>query len=211
MPKLIYFPVQGRAQGLRYMLAAKGVEFEDVRITGAEWGPMKESQKYGAGAQLPVWERDDGTFMTQSLAMLKSLAMDLGYAPSDSKTLFETEWFYALGFDVFEKPERFAILKDDATEEAQDACIKILDTLMDRLESRFSDGRTTVGGSQTTHADFYLLSVVTSHYENPNGKHEKIRNAGAAKVKACPNVERVLAPMRELCKATIDALPASSI
>ena len=211
MPKLIYFPVQGRAQGLRYMLASKGVEFEDQRITGAEWGPIKAANTYGEGAQLPVWVRDDGTYMTQSLAMLKSLAMDLGYAPSDSKTLFETEWFYALGFDVFEKPERFALLKDDADDEAQDKCIAILNTLMDRLEARFSDGRTTVGGEQTTHADFYFLALITSHYENPNGKHEKIREAGKAKVQSCPNVMCVLAPMRELCKAQIDALPASSI
>ena len=50
MPKLIYFPVQGRAQAIRFMLAAKGVDFEDQRITGAEWGPMKEAGTYGAGS-----------------------------------------------------------------------------------------------------------------------------------------------------------------
>ena len=29
MPKLLYFALQGRAQAIRYMLAAKGVDFED--------------------------------------------------------------------------------------------------------------------------------------------------------------------------------------
>ena len=136
------------------MLAAKGVEFVDEHITYAQWNPIKESGKYGEGTQVPIWERDDGTYLTQSFAILKSLAMDLGYAPADSKTLYETEWFYATDADLFEKPERFALLRDDATKEAQDAYIKISDALMDRLEARFSDGRTTVGGSQTTHADF---------------------------------------------------------
>ena len=29
MPKLLYFPVQARAQAIRYLLGAKGVVFED--------------------------------------------------------------------------------------------------------------------------------------------------------------------------------------
>ena len=164
------------------MLRAKGVDFEDKRISFAQWYPIKESGQFGEGAQVPIWINDDGTYMTQSLAILKSLAIDLGYAPADSKTLYETEWFYATNIDLFETPARFTLIRSDASEEAQDAFIKIQDALMDRLEERFSDGRTTVGGSQTTHADFFLLSIITSRYENPYANHEKIRKAGIAKI-----------------------------
>ena len=47
MPKLLYFPLQGYAQSIRYMLGAKGVEFEDVRIPMEEWRTIKEAKTYG--------------------------------------------------------------------------------------------------------------------------------------------------------------------
>ena len=212
MPKLVYFPVQGRAQAIRYLLDVKGVQYENEIITGAEWGPRKAANEYGEGVQLPVWITDDGKVHNQSLAILKSLAMEHGYAPEIASVLFETEWFFAMLFDVFEKPERYALMNDDADEEAQDKCIALLSTVLDKLEARFADGRTSVGGTDNkTAADFYLLAIITSQYENENGKHERIRTATKAKLAECPNVNRVVDPMKELCRATIDALPASSL
>ena len=108
--------------------------------------------------------------------------MDHGCAPATSKALYETEWFYATGFDIFEKPERFTLLKDDATEEAQQACIARLEKFIRKLDERWADGRAHVGGDHITHADFYLLSIITSHYENANGKHQKIRDAAGAMI-----------------------------
>ena len=210
MPKLIYFPVQGRAQAIRYMLASKNVAFEDQRITGAEWGPMKAAKTYG-DAQLPIYIRDDGTWLNQSVAILKTLAMEHGYAPADAKALYENEWFYSTLVDTMEKPARYAIMKDDASAEEKQGVIGILDNIMNALEAHFADGREHVAGSAITDADFYLMAIVTSSYENANGKHAEIREAGAAKVQACPNVMRVLAPMRELCAAQISSLEASSI
>ena len=81
MPKLYYFQLQGRAQAIRYLLSAKNVAFEDCQITGVEWGPMKAAGTYGEGAQMPILVNDDGTFKTQSMAILKSLAMEHGYMP----------------------------------------------------------------------------------------------------------------------------------
>ena len=210
MPKLIYFPVQGRAQSIRYLLGAKGVAFEDQMITGAEWGPMKEAKTYG-DSQLPVYVLDDGSYFSQSNAILKMLAMEHGYAPSTSKCLYEVEWMYAVVVDIIEKPERYALIKDDADEAARQACIDLLCKFMDKLEARFSDGRAHVGGDQITYGDFGLLALVTGMYENAGGKHADIKEATAAKMQACPNVQRVLAPMRELCAAQIAALPVCSI
>ena len=81
MPKVIYFNVQGRAQAIRFLLGAKGVAFEDVRMTGEEWGAAKAANTYGEGAQLPLYVRDDGSKMAQSMAILKALAFEHGYAP----------------------------------------------------------------------------------------------------------------------------------
>jgi glutathione S-transferase len=211
MPKLIYFPVQGRAQAIRYLLDAKNVTYEDERIGGDVWGPMKQAATYGAGSQLPIYVNDDGTYMTQSVAILKSLAFDHGYAPTSGSVVFESEWFFATIGDVFEKPERYAMMKDDADEAAQTAALTVLTNTLDAFEGRFADGRAHVGGDHITAADFGLLSMITSAYENPNGKHALIREGAAAKLAGCPHVQRVLTPMRELCAATIAALSASSL
>ena len=62
MPKLVYFPLQGHAQAARYLLAHKGVEFEDVRLTMEEWGASKATGTYtAAGGSLPSFIEDDGT------------------------------------------------------------------------------------------------------------------------------------------------------
>ncbi|EDV18623.1 uncharacterized protein TRIADDRAFT_34904 [Trichoplax adhaerens] len=39
--KLIYFNSRGRAEVTRYLFAAAGVEYEDVRVTGEEWAKIK--------------------------------------------------------------------------------------------------------------------------------------------------------------------------
>ena len=145
------------------------------------------------------------------MAILRGLALEHGYAPTTAKAMYESEWMYAAVQDTFEKPERFAIMKDDATEEDMQACITVLGATLDVLETRWNDGRTTVSGEGITAADFALLAIIVSHYENANGKHATIREGAAAKLAACPNVLRVTAGIRELCAATIAAIPASSI
>ena len=172
---------------------------------------MKEAATYGAGAQLPVYVLDDGTYFTQSMAILKMLAMEHGYFPTTPKCMYEVEWFQDTFIDTCEKPERFALMRDDADEAARQACIAIINKFLDKIEARFSDGRAHVGGDQITYADFCLLTNATAMWENANGKHADIKAATAAKMQACPNVQRVLAPMRELCAAQIANCIVSSL
>ena len=40
--KLMYFHSRGLAEVTRYLFAAAGVEYEDVRFTGEEWEKTKE-------------------------------------------------------------------------------------------------------------------------------------------------------------------------
>ena len=111
------------------------------------------------------------------------LAFEQGYAPSTGSSTYEAEWFYSTLIDCVEgKPAMCAIMQDAPTEEAKQACIEILTTMLDKLNARWADGRTTVSGSETTYADFALLAMVVSTYENPNSKHADIREAAAAKL-----------------------------
>ena len=45
--KVVYFPLQGKAQSIRYLLSYKHVAFEDVRIPFEDWGPIKAAGTYG--------------------------------------------------------------------------------------------------------------------------------------------------------------------
>jgi len=63
--KLTYFNGRGRAEITRWIFAEAGVDFEDNRIEGKDWGKLKDSTPYG---QLPLLEVD-GVTLAQSSAI----------------------------------------------------------------------------------------------------------------------------------------------
>ena len=84
--------------------------------------------------------------MTQSVAILKTLCMEHGYAPQNPSVMYETEWFHGMMTDVMEKPARVHVKRDDATPEEIAECIALLNDFLGRAEARFSDGRPHAGG-----------------------------------------------------------------
>jgi hypothetical protein len=62
--KLHYFGLYGRAESSRMMLTKAGIQFEDCRLTGAEWGPIKAEMIKSSGfGGMPFLEFPDGTRM----------------------------------------------------------------------------------------------------------------------------------------------------
>merc|ERR1712130_61271 len=82
-PKLIYFPIPGRAGAIRQALKLGNVEFEDVHVTKEEFQQKKEAGEYTFG-QFPVLILDDGTQVTQSTAILRWAGKQGGLYPSDA-------------------------------------------------------------------------------------------------------------------------------
>lgn len=80
-PRLIYFdaPVS-RGEECRLALHIAGVDFEDVRIAGADWRAMKAETPYGA---LPVLEMPERPPLAQSNAILVMIGRKHGLHPSD--------------------------------------------------------------------------------------------------------------------------------
>ena len=92
------------------MLDTAGFEYTYKEVPFGEWfGVIKPAGTYGENAGLPIMEYPDGTYRRQAMAIMKSLAMDLGYSPKDSTVMYEVEWFFAMIIDIFEKPDRMAI------------------------------------------------------------------------------------------------------
>jgi len=80
-PRLIYFdaPVS-RGEECRLALHAAGVDFEDVRVSSAEWATMKTQMPYGA---LPVLELPGRLPLAQSNAILVLIGHVHGLHPMD--------------------------------------------------------------------------------------------------------------------------------
>lgn len=66
--KLLYFDLRGRAEMIRLALHAGGVSFEDVRFARTEWPEIKPTTPRGS---TPVLTLDDGTQVTESIAILR--------------------------------------------------------------------------------------------------------------------------------------------
>lgn len=63
--KFYYFPFKGAGEGVRLILKAGGIDFEDCGLAGEEWGKMKASMPFG---QMPVLEVD-GKKLSQGAAI----------------------------------------------------------------------------------------------------------------------------------------------
>uniref|UniRef100_A0A915K820 glutathione transferase n=1 Tax=Romanomermis culicivorax TaxID=13658 RepID=A0A915K820_ROMCU len=72
--KLCYFNVRGKAEGIRYIFAQAGVDFEDHRVSHDEWPKLKPNTPMG---QLPVLHIDNKV-LCQSMAIARYIAKEYG-------------------------------------------------------------------------------------------------------------------------------------
>ncbi|GMR30499.1 hypothetical protein PMAYCL1PPCAC_00694 [Pristionchus mayeri] len=80
--KLHYFDICGRAEPIRMMFSVAGVPYEDHRFTKAEWPELKKNFPFEA---VPVLEVD-GVQVAQTLAILRYVARENGFAGPDNLT-----------------------------------------------------------------------------------------------------------------------------
>ncbi|XP_071943953.1 hematopoietic prostaglandin D synthase-like [Antedon mediterranea] len=75
---LTYFNARGAAEGIRYMLAAAGVDYEDKRVTQEEWPALKPDQPFGQLPVLTVTSNGDTQQIPQVRAIYRYLARTYG-------------------------------------------------------------------------------------------------------------------------------------
>merc|ERR1739848_17331 len=74
--RLTYFPARGRAEISRLILAYAAVKYDDIRLTGEEFGKVKPILPYGS---VPILEHK-GEVLCESMAIAKYLAEECGLA-----------------------------------------------------------------------------------------------------------------------------------
>lgn len=67
--KLVYFNRRGRAEFIRYLFAAAGQEYEDVRIEKENWPAEKPKAPFGALPYLEVQDGANSFVLPQSCAI----------------------------------------------------------------------------------------------------------------------------------------------
>ncbi|CAB4001534.1 hematopoietic prostaglandin D synthase-like, partial [Paramuricea clavata] len=83
--KLHYFSLRARGEPIRFILKLAGVKYTEVTYDwgSEEWAKAKKDcSKYAFGT-MPVLEID-GTPISQSMAIMRYLGKELGYAPDDN-------------------------------------------------------------------------------------------------------------------------------
>jgi len=95
--KLVYFPVRGRAQCIRYMLIDNDIPFEERIVAIDEWTSVKSTFMFG---QLPVLY--DGDFeIPQTNAILNYLARKHGLYGKDDKEMAQVDMIHEERNDLF--------------------------------------------------------------------------------------------------------------
>ncbi len=148
--KLTYFDIDGgRGEPIRIALSIGGIEFEDHRISFAEFGQMRASTPFNA---VPVVEMNDGVY-SQSNAMSRYFGKQAGLYPEDPWQAFLCDEV----MDAIEDLMHFLIrtfgmqgdeLKAAREKLADGAFTTYLKTLNARLEAAggeyFAEGRLTI-------------------------------------------------------------------
>merc|ERR1712049_37386 len=161
--KLTYFNGRGRAEVSRLMLAHKGVEYEDCRLTGEQWGELKPKTPFGG---LPLLQYN-GLELAQSITIARFLARELNLS---GKTRMEeaqvdmvvdciVDLFGALLKAVFEKDET---KKAELMEKMQKETVP---TAMSNLEAILTKHGEAAFGSNKQ-----LLALTKSVMDMPNVK-----------------------------------------
>jgi len=167
--KLTYFDFAGgRGQPIRLALHIGGVDFDDVRLTGAQFKELRQSFRFRA---LPVLEID-GRQITQSNAILRYVGKLVGLYPTDDlQALYCDEALDAVE-DLSQAIGTTFGLQGDAMKQARKelvegrlaTLIRGLDGILARGGGEFiADGRMTVADLKVFVETRYLSRGVLDH------------------------------------------------
>ena len=169
--QLHYFPIYGRAEPIRMILAKAKVEFEDVAHDFAEWPTLKVEGGFEF-AQMPVlFVTDPATGAkkqyNQTAAILRYLGKKYGFYPDDIEDAWAVDSAVDATNDVIAAMVKIHWEKDEerkkqfTTDFATGVLPVFLKAISARLEHNASRGRFLVGSGLTI-ADFLFGGLLVN-------------------------------------------------
>lgn len=111
--KLTYFDARGRAETIRFILAAAGAKYEDHRLKGESWPEIKPTMPFGT---VPILEVN-GKVIPQSNTICRFLAKEMGLAGKNAFEQALVDGMADVITDIREKGIDVMFEKDDAAKE----------------------------------------------------------------------------------------------
>lgn len=160
--KLYYFNLRGRAEPIRLLFKAAGVDYEDKRLTGEEWAAMKSAGKAPFG-QMPLLEVDGKVILAQSLAIGRYVANEVGLSPSINMEKAQADMIVDACTDLGMKVMKSHFESDEARKEqyekeAKAAIPVFLKYFEDILRSN-NGGKGFFVGDKLTYADIVPFNL----------------------------------------------------
>jgi len=176
--KLIYFNVRARAEIIRLIFAAAGVEYEDVRIERDQWPAMKPETPFG---QLPVLEVD-GVKLSQSNACSRYLARKFDLAGKTELDQARADMLIDCFVDSVEPliavfSAKDEVVKAEAKKKYVEEQLPAYLTLLEGLLATNHGGEKFFVGDELTWVDLAFINYVdwiVAVCENPLANHPKL-------------------------------------
>lgn len=166
--KLTYFDMDGgRAEPVRIAFHAAGIDFDDIRISFADFGEMRKDFRFNC---VPILEID-GTTVTQSNAMCRFVGKKAGLYPEDDLQALYCDEALGVIEDLLHAIVHTFGLEGDALKDARrklaDGWIRVylegLNELLDRGGDYFADNRLTVADLKVSGITRWLMSGQLDH------------------------------------------------
>ncbi|XP_029770918.1 glutathione S-transferase P [Suricata suricatta] len=158
---IVYFPVRGRCEAMRMLLADQGQSWKEEVVTKDTWlqGPLKASCLYG---QLPKFQDGDFT-LYQSNAILRHLGRTFGLYGKDQR---EAALVDVVNDGVEDLRCKYATLIYTNYEGGKQDYVKALPDHLKPFETLLSQnrgGQAFIVGDQISFADYNLLDLLLNH------------------------------------------------
>ncbi|XP_049825491.1 glutathione S-transferase [Aethina tumida] len=156
--KLTYFDLPALGEPIRWLFTYGGIEFEDNRITHADWPALKPNTPFG---QVPVLEHN-GKKICQSVAISRYVAKLVGLTGKDDWENLEIDSIVDTFNDFKEKGLIWAFReKDEAKKQAlKDEFINThMPYYLGRFEEQIKKNNGYFVGGHLTWADVFIASL----------------------------------------------------
>ncbi|XP_058382228.1 glutathione S-transferase P-like [Diceros bicornis minor] len=190
---IVYFPVRGRCEAMRMLLADQGQSWKEEVVTKETWlqGPLKASCLYG---QLPKFQDGDLT-LYQSNAILRHLGRSLGLYGRDQR---EAALVDMVNDGVEDLRKRGSHLIRHGYEEGKARYVQELPGHLKPFETLLAQnqgGQAFIVGDQISFADYNLLDLLLVHQVLAPGCLDSfpLLSAYVARLSARPKLKAFLA------------------